>query len=56
MYMDKSPDEYQRFAKQVLAIARRLNAPASSVQQPAQLQAQNHGQRRQRAVLAARQN
>ena len=56
MYMDKSPEEYQRFAKQVLALARRLNAPASSGQRPAQQQTQNNGQRRQQAAGTARQN
>ena len=56
IYMDKSPEEYQLFANQVMVLARRLNAPPSPMQSPAQLQAQSNGHQKQRAAGTARQN
>ncbi len=56
IYMDKAPEEYQLFAKQLMTLARRLNTPPHPVQRPEQPQAQNNGQRRQRAAGTARQN
>ena len=53
MYMDKSPEEYQLFANQVIALARRLNAPPQPMQRPEQLQVQTNGHQRQRAVGTA---
>lgn len=39
-------------AKQVMALARWLNAPPNPMQRPEQLQPQNNGHQKQRAVSA----
>lgn len=56
MYMDKSPEEYQLFAQQVMTLARRLNTPPNPIQQPGQLQTQNNGHQRPKAAGTARRN
>ena len=57
IYMNKPPEEYQQFTKQVMAIAHRLNTPPpqiSQTRQNGQAPSRQNGQPQRRATSASK--